>query len=436
MVEGAAVRAGTSGTVGGRKVKKQAERTDMYEILKGMRVVEGASFIAAPICCQHLVGLGAEVIRFDMIGGGPDFNRWPIAPSGLSLYWEGLNKGKKSVAIDLASREGRELAIAIATAPGEAGGLFVTNYPVEGFLAHERLARRRADMITVRVMGWADGRSGVDYTINAVTGLPGMTGPAALADGEPVNHVLPAWDLIAGSYAAFALLAAERRRRDTGQGGEVLVPLSDVAATSLGHTGMIAEAIVGGADRARVGNDLFGALGRDFATADGRRLMLVAITPKQWTSLVEALDIAATVSAIEAELGVSFAREGDRYRHRSRLFDVIARAAGSLTLDEAAARLDQTGACWSIYRPLSQAITEEPGFVAGNPVFGERAHPAGHAYPTPGAAGTFPGLDRASAPRAPRLGEHTDEVLADLLGMSSGEIARLHDAGTVAGPTH
>src|SRR5688500_4622079 len=102
----------------------------MYGLLQGVRVIEGASFVAAPSCGLHLLQMGAEVIRFDMIGGGPDFNRWPRSANGASFYWEGLNKGKKSIAIDLAQPEGRELALALVTAPGEGAGLLVTNYPV------------------------------------------------------------------------------------------------------------------------------------------------------------------------------------------------------------------------------------------------------------------------------------------------------------------
>ena len=74
----------------------------MYELLKGLRVVEGSAFVAAPTCGLYLAQMGAEVIRFDNIGGGPDFRRWPLADNGASLYWEGLNKAKKSIAIDLA----------------------------------------------------------------------------------------------------------------------------------------------------------------------------------------------------------------------------------------------------------------------------------------------------------------------------------------------
>ena len=148
----------------------------MYNLLKGLRVVEAAAFIAGPTCGLYLAQFGAEVIRIDTLGGGPDFRRWPLTPDGDSLYWEGLNKAKKSVCIDLGRPEGRELAVRLAAAPGENGGLFVTNFPVEGFLSYERLKAAREDIVCVRVMGWADGRPAVDYTVNAAVGVPFMTG--------------------------------------------------------------------------------------------------------------------------------------------------------------------------------------------------------------------------------------------------------------------
>ena len=168
----------------------------MYPLLHGMTVVEGSAFIAAPSCTLHLQQMGATAIRFDPLGGGPDSRRWPLAADGSSLYWEGLNKGKKSIALNLQAPEGRELAQRIATA---GHGLFVTNFPERSFLAYDRLAALRADLICLRVMGWADGALAVDYTINAAVGVPLMTGPAD--DPAPVNHVLPAWDLMAGPTA-------------------------------------------------------------------------------------------------------------------------------------------------------------------------------------------------------------------------------------------
>lgn len=403
----------------------------MVDLLKGMRVVEAAAFVAGPSAGMHLAQMGAEVIRIDAIGGGPDFRRWPLAPSGASLYWEGLNKGKKSIAIDLTRPEGRELAVALATAPGEEGGLVLTNFPVRSFLSYERLAERREDMICVRVMGWADGAPAVDYTINAAVGVPLMTGPADRA--EPVNHVLPAWDLIAGAHAAFAMVAAERARGRTGKGADVRIALSDVAASSLAHLGQLAETLVAGGDRPRMGNDLFGAFGRDFPTADGERLMIVAITPNQWRGLVSGLDLAEPVEALEAELGVSFANdEGARFVHRDRLFALVEKATVARTAADLGAAFDAAAVTWSAYQPLSKALGD-PRLFDGNPLFETITHPSGLRYPAAGPAAVVAGAPRTPLAPAPRLGQHSDYILAEKLGLSSAEIGRLHDAGLVAG---
>ncbi len=408
----------------------------MYDLLKGLRVVEASAFVAGPSCGLHLAQMGAEVIRIDQIGGGPDFNRWPLAPGrGASLYWEGLNKAKKSVALDLSRPEGRELAARIATAPGEDAGLFVTNFPAEGFLSYERLRRLREDLICVRVMGWPDGRPAVDYTVNAAVGLPLMTGP--LDDPRPVNHVLPAWDLLTGAYAAFSLVSAERARRMTGQGCEVRLPLSDVAIASLANLGQVGEVLSSGHDRPRMGNDLYGAFGRDFVTADGARLMIVAITARQWTGLLASLGLESAVAALEAELGVGLASdEGARFTHRDRLIPLIEPAIAARPAADLTAAFEARGVCWGPYQTLKQAVEADPYFSAANPILTEIDHPSGRRYLAPGFAGTLAGAPRTQPAAAPRLGRDTDEVLAEVLGLPGAEIARLHDAGLVAGPDH
>ncbi len=400
----------------------------MYGLLAGLTVVEGAAFIAGPSCGLHLAQMGATVIRFDQIGGGPDSGRWPLGPQGQSLYWEGLNKGKKSVAIDLSRPAGRELAQRIATA---SDGLFITNFPVGGFLSYEALSALRSDLVCLRVMGWADGTPAVDYTINAAVGVPMMTGHPD--DPRPVNHVLPAWDLLAGAYGAFALLAAERDRQATGRGREVRLALSDLAAATLGHLGQVAEVQLSRTDRPKSGNDLFGAFGRDFVTADGARLMIVAITPRQWSGLIKALDLGDAVSKLEAVLGASFAAdEGARFTHRAQLGALVAGAVALRPLEILGPLFDASGVTWSLYRTLGDAFADEPRLFGGNPIFSTVQHAGGEAYWTPGAAARLEG-DKRSAPAAsPRIGEHTDEVLSSLLGIDGAEVARLHDQGLVA----
>jgi len=403
----------------------------MYDLLKGLRVVEGSAFVAGPTCGLYLAQLGAEVIRFDNIGGGPDFRRWPLTPGGDSLYWEGLNKSKKSIAIDLSRPEGRDLAARLATAPGDEGGVFVTNFPVEGFLSYEKLAALRPDLICARVMGWADGGPAVDYTVNSAVGVPLMTGHPD--DPRPVNHVLPAWDLLTGAYAAFALVAAVSARTKDGKGREIRIPLSDIAGSTMANLGYLAESLAG-SDRPRMGNDLYGAFGRDFVLKDSRRIMLVAITARQWKGLLQVLEIEAPVAALEAELALSFAvDEGLRFDHRARLLPIFEAAFARKTLTDLLPAFEREGVCWGPYQPMSQAA-EDPRLFKGNPVYADIVHPSGRTYPAAGFAGTIPQEARAPARPASRLGQHTDEVLSEVLGLSGGEIARLHDAGLVAGP--
>jgi 2-methylfumaryl-CoA isomerase len=403
----------------------------VYDLLKGLRVVEGSAFVAAPTCGLYLAQMGAQVIRFDAIGGGPDFRRWPLAENGSSLYWEGLNKGKKSVALNLSSPQGREIAQRLATAPGEDAGLFVTNFPVDGFLSYEALSKLRSDLICVRVMGWADGSQGMDYTINAALGLPQMTGP--LDDPKPVNHVLAAWDLLTGAYCAFTLVSALLARSRDGQGRELRVPLSDVGAATMANLGMTAETMLAGRQRPRMGNDIFGAFGRDFATKDGQILMLLAITPKQWSKALEVLGLGAAVAALEAELGVTFAAdEGVRFTHRARLYPLFEQAFAGRTAAELAPAFDAGGVTWGAYQPLEAALAD-PRLYKDNPAFQTVRHPSGLSYPAPGSMATIPQAERGPVRPAPKLGQHTDEVLADVLDLSASEIGRLHDAGVVAG---
>ena len=399
----------------------------MYDLLGNLTIIEASSFVASPSAGLYCAQMGAEVIRVDQIGGGPDFRRWPVTAQNDSLYWENLNRAKKSVALDLGKPEGRELLQALVCATGQ----FITNFPAGGFLAHEALAQRRSDLVTVRVMGWADGSPALDYTINNAVGYPMMTG----AGPDPVNHVLPAWDLLSGAYSAFALLAAIQRRSATGQGGEVRVPLSDVAIGTLANLGSVAEVLYAGACRPNLGNAVYGLFGRDFVTADGQRTMVVVVTPRQWSNLVAALGISDAVARIEAERGVSFAKDdGLRFTHRDALFPIFEAAIAARSHADLAAAFDAGGIVHSPYRTMLEAV-RDPALVRDNPVFGHSSNPSGFDYPAAGAFATMPQQLRGAPRPAPYNGQHSEEVLTKQLGLSSGEIGRLIDAGVVGTAT-
>ena len=402
----------------------------MYGLLNGLTVIEGASFVAAPSAGLYLSQMGADVIRFDNIGGGPDFNRWPVAETGRSLYWEGLNKGKKSVAINLRSEEGRELAAQLITMPGKDRGLFLTNYPVSGFLSYERLKALRQDLIAIRVMGRRDAKPAMDYTVNCAVGYPFMTGP--VDQGAPINHVLPAWDLLCGAYAAFSMLTAERHRTLSGDGAEIKIPLDDMAAATLSNLGQIAEVLTTGADRQKSGNAIFGMFGRDFKTRDNKRLMIVVATARHWKKLTLLLGIEEAAQKIEDALGLDFANdEGARYMHRDKLFPLVEASVAGFDFIDLIEKLENLSLIWGPYRTVREAALD-PYLVTENPLFSNIRQPSGHTYPVAGAPATVTEKQRHDARPASLLGAHTEEVLLDYMGMSSKQVGALIDSETVA----
>jgi 2-methylfumaryl-CoA isomerase len=404
----------------------------MGGVLEGMRILEGSAFVAMPLGGMTLAQLGADVIRFDPIGGGLDYTRWPVTADGKSLFWAGFNKGKRSLAVDIRSRRGQEIVTALICAPGENAGLFLTNFPARGWLDYQSLKARREDLIMVNIQGHPDGSSAVDYTVNPSVGFPAVTG--AKDNPRPVNHLLPAWDAITGQMAVAGLLAAERYRRLRGVGQLVQIALTDVALAMLGNLGKIAEVTINDADRPKDGNYLYGAFGRDFETLDGKSVMVVALTASQWRSLCKATGLGDRLAALGEELGLDFDREGDRYRARREIARVLEPWMHSRMLAEIRKIFDAHGVCWAPYRTIREVVEKDPDCSPKNPMFRLVDQPGIGTYLMPASPLRFDAVPRMPATRAPLLGEHTDEILSEILGMSAGEIARLHDEKIVAGP--
>jgi 2-methylfumaryl-CoA isomerase len=404
-------------------------------ILSDLRVIEGAAFVAAPLCGMTLAQLGADVIRFDPIEGGLDARRWPITKGGKSLYWAGLNKAKRSIAVNTKSPEGKELITALITAPGEGRGIFLTNFPTSGWLGYDNLCKKRPDLIMMNVTGNPDGTSAVDYTLNCAVGFPFITGPDhGNQPVNPVNHVLPAWDAITGLTAALGIVAAERHRRLTGSGQYIRLPLADVAFAMAGNLGYIAEVEVNDADRRSTGNYLFGAYGRDFETRDGRIVYVVAITPRQWQALGEATGTSARLAMIEPLLGVDLSREGDRFQAREVISAVLTPWFREHRLEEISKAFEGTAVCWGPYQTFRQMVESDPRCSTQNPLFSTLEQPGVGSYLVPASPLQFSATERPAPRRAPILGEHTDLVLSEVLGLSDAEIGRLRDARVVAGP--
>ncbi len=404
----------------------------MTGILKGMRVVESSAFVAVPLAGMTLAQMGAEVIRFDMPQGGMDHHRWPVTASGTSLFWAGMNKGKRSVALDVKTPRGREIAQEIICAPGQDAGLFITNLATPGWTDHASLSARRPDLCMVQLRGDRQGRPAVDYTVNPALGFPMATGPAGSA--EPVAHVLPAWDCIAGNMVVSGLLAAERHRLRHGAGQLVDLTLKDAAAAMLGNLGIIGEVAHTGASREKAGNALYGAYGQDFVCADGQRVMVVALTQRQWRNLMKATGTVQQMADLAQRLGADLGAEGTRWHHRHEITRVLAPWFAARRVAEFGPQFDAAGVTWSVFRSFAQALESDPDLSTDNPIFAEVTHPGIGRILTPGSPFSFGAHDRTAPGPAPRLGEHTEQVLADVAGLPDTEIAQLFDSGIAARP--
>ena len=379
-----------------------------------MRVVEFSAFVAGPLSGATLAALGADVIRVEQLEGGPDAKRWPLH-EGRSLYRAGLDRGKRSVALDLRSSRGRELAAALVTAPGEGAAIFVTNLGGNGWASYETLSAARNDLIMVRLGGTPDGRPAVDYTVNAGIGFPLVTGPAEYE--RPINHVLPAWDVSAGLLAAAGILAAERHWRLTGEGQLVELSLSDVASTIADHLGFLDEARLVDQARPRLGNDLFGSYARDFRTSDSRDVIIVALTSRQWTAVCEATGMGDHFARIEERHGVDLGDEGSRFVYRAEISELLEPWVAERTLDEVADALDARGVLWGPYRSFKEFVRDD--------AYAASAHAGPLRFSASGAG------ERAAAPE---IGYHTDSVLGEILGMASHELGELRSSGVIGSP--
>lgn len=392
--------------------------------LDGVRVVEIASFVAVPLAGMTLAQLGAEVIRVDPIGGAADYRRWPVAGDGASIYWSGLNKGIRSVAVDLRSQPGQSLVQRLIAD----SGVLITNAAGRQWHSYELLAGWRPDLIHVEVCGRGDGSTGVDYTVNAAAGFPMATGPTGHAG--PINHVLPAWDVACGLYVALGVVAALRRRDGGGPGARIGVALEDVALATASSLGLLTEPMVNGTQRGRLGNSVYGQYGQAFTSRDGVSFMVVTLTHRHFRDLARLTEATDAVAALATALGADFADEGQRYRYSDVLTGLFGVWFGEHTADEITAELSATSVLWERYRTFGEVADSEK--VTANPLFASLHQPGVGQYLAAGLPLCIDGIHRGVA-ASPALGDDTAAVLGEWLGLGSEDLAALLENRTVAG---
>jgi 2-methylfumaryl-CoA isomerase len=267
---------------------------------------------------------------------------------------------------------------------------------------YETLSQHRKDLIMVTLLGDRHGRPQVDYTVNPALGIPDITGPEG--HDAPVASALPAWDLIAGHLCVSSVLAAERHRLRKGIGQEVVLGLKDVAAATLGHLGMIGDAVLNEAERTKSGNALYGAYGQDFICADGRRVMVIGLTRRQWAGLVKTTGTDAEMAALERRTGQKLSDEGVRWALRGEITEILKPWFAARPAAEIGPILDAAKLTWSEFRTVKEAVQLDPDLSPDNPVFTELDQDALGRFPVPGHAASFSALNREPPREAPQTG--------------------------------
>jgi 2-methylfumaryl-CoA isomerase len=421
----------TSSVTGSPHVGVSSTHQEVPGPLAGLQILDLSTYVAGPSCGMTLAQLGADVIRIDPVGGATDVRRLPLDSNGDSIYWAGLNKAKRTIEIDTSRPEGRDLVYALLAASGSEGGILLTNAVGQQWLDYDELVTHRNDLIEVHVAGRADGKPAVDYTINCEVGLPLITGPTDF--DRPVNHVLPAWDLLTGLHAAIGILSAERVRSRTGKGQLVTVSLADVAVATMGHLGFLGDVALNGRSRLRDGNYLYGSFGCDFRSRDGRQVMIVALTERQWQNLLKLTGTGEVIAALEQTIGVDLTAEEVRYQYREVLVGLFRPWFEGRDFDEIASALDSNRVLWGPYRSVEDLVNEPDSLLNVSPIIDEVNYHGIGTYPVPRSVLRFSGWADLPSASPPKMGEDTQSVLADVLGVGAADLAELRARGVVGG---
>ena len=183
-----------------------------------------------------------------------------------------------------------------------------------------------------------------------------------------------------------------------------------------------------------MGDHIFGTFGHDFACKDGRRVMIVGVSPNQWNAIINVTNTKPQIISLEEELELDFSKEGDRFIARERLKDLFAPWFADKLYLEVKQGLNMAGVCWGPYQSIEELISNDVDCTEANPLFTRIEQPGIGTYLVPSQAIQFTGLESEPPKPAPLLGQHTDEILTEVLGMSSGQISKLHDENIIAGP--
>lgn len=392
--------------------------------LADIKVLDLSRVLAGPYCTMLLADLGAEVVKVERPGTGDDTRQWgPPFAGGESTYFLSCNRNKKSVTLNLKSPKGRELAAALA----EQSDVLVENLLPgtldELGLGYEALKQINPRLIYCSISGFGqDGpyreRPGYDLLVQAMGGVMSITGEA---DGQPMKVGVAISDVTSGLYATVAILAALAARERTGMGDRIDISLLDSTVSWLAN---VASAfLVTGNTPKRYGNAHASIVPyQSFRTADGHIVVAVG-NDGQWERFCRAIE------RPDLHADERFRTNPSRVQHRDMLIPILEQYLATRPAAYWLERLEQAEVPAAPVNTLDRVFTD-PQVLARRMLL-EVPHPTIGQLRMTGSPLKLQSTGERSVSAPPLLGQHTEEVLQERLGVSREEIETMKGAGVV-----
>ena len=388
--------------------------------LDGLRVVDLSRVLAGPYCTMLLADLGADVVKVERPGEGDETRTWgPPYAGPESAYFLAVNRSKRSIAVDVKAPDGRALVLELCAGADVVIENFRPGTVARLGLDPASVQERNPAVVYCSITGFgrraAHDRAGYDFVVQAESGLMAITGEP---EGAPMKAGVALVDVLTGTHAAVAILAALRRRAATGSGERIEVSLLDSAFSGLVNVAQ--NALVTGEEPGRFGNAHPSIAPYQPLRASDGWVAVAAANDGLFVRLCDALGMPHLAR------DPRFETNAERVRNRDELIPLLEEAFSRRPAEEWVETLDRAGVPAGKIRGVLEALR------AAAPATATVTHPtAGDVeIVAPPFVLEAAQLRRMTPP--PRLGEHTHEVLAEL-GLDSARIAELEARGVVAG---
>lgn len=396
--------------------------------LSHVRVLELSRVLAGPWAAQTLADLGADVIKVERPGAGDDTRSWgPPWAGEQSAYFLSANRGKRSVTIDFERPEGQELVRKLAAQ----ADVVIENFKVGGLvkygLDYESLKAVNPGLVYCSITGFGqDGpyakRAGYDFMIQGMGGLMSITGqPDTEAGGGPVKVGVAVTDVFTGLYATVGVLGALAHRDRTGEGQWVDLALLDVQVAVLANQAM--NYLVGGKAPQRLGNAHPNIVPyQAFATRDGHIILAVG-NDGQFAKFCQ---VAGRPELAQDE---RYATNPARVANRKELVAILELLLEQRTSRDWLGALEAVGVPCGPINDIAQVFAD-PQVQARN-IRQDLPHPEAGTVPTVASPIRYSATPIQHSVAPPTLGQHTDAVLGEALGLCAEDIAALRDKGVI-----